>query len=549
MDPVDPIAHARLLWHTVRHLRAQQVLNRIARRFRRIWIDESPAPPRAPVTGAWRRCRRESSMTGRQSFAFLSETHTVESTPDWHNPAWPRLWLYNLHYFDDLVSDLADTHRDWHRELVARWLKENPPAAGTGWEPYPLSLRLVNWIKWSLAGEPFPIRMLDSLALQARCLAQQLEYHLLGNHLWANAKALIFAGCYFSGPEANRWRATGERILSEQWTEQILSDGGHFERSPMYHAIALEDALDLLQLAQRFPSALALGLVASLEAVAPAMWRWLAVMSHPDGELSLFNDAAIGIAPNCAVLADYASGIGVAVDRSPLRAVEHLAASGYVRLSRGGAAVLVDVGPIGPDHLPGHAHADTLSLEFSLHGRRILANGGTSTYAPGPMRAAQRGTAMQNTVVVDGHDSSEVWSSFRVGRRARLLSVIVEECDGRLRVKASHDGYRRLPGKPVHVRTVTLDSGELNIEDRIEGRAKSAVAHFRFAHPIAVVSGSADGAWRLSVDAVEIDVEVTSETLVLHDGTWHPRFGVSLPVRIGLAPVGAAGLHTRFRWR
>ena len=36
--------------------------------------------------------------------------------------------------------------------------------------------------------------------------------------------------------------------------EQILADGGHFELSPMYHALVLEDLLDLVNIARRYDS-------------------------------------------------------------------------------------------------------------------------------------------------------------------------------------------------------------------------------------------------------------------------------------------------------
>src|SRR5262249_6854070 len=146
----------------------------------------------------------------------------------------------------------AGSRADWHRDLIKRWIAENPPGAGNGWEPYPISLRVVNWIAWSLAGGKLDEVACDSLATQVRVLGASLEYHLLGNHLLANAKALVFAGCYFTGPEAEAWLTAGLSLLQRELAEQILADGGHFERSPMYHAIILEDVLDLVQLARIF---------------------------------------------------------------------------------------------------------------------------------------------------------------------------------------------------------------------------------------------------------------------------------------------------------
>ena len=55
----------------------------------------------------------------------------------------------------------------------------------------------MNWIKWALAGNDLSAEAKESLAVQTRWLRRRLEIHLLGNHLWANAKALVFAGRFF----------------------------------------------------------------------------------------------------------------------------------------------------------------------------------------------------------------------------------------------------------------------------------------------------------------------------------------------------------------
>lgn len=191
-------------------------------------------------------------MLSPTRFRFLNVENEISRSGDWNSPKVFKLWLYNLHYFDDLNADGAASRFEWHRGLITRWIAENPPGIGTGWEPYPLSLRLVNWVKWLLAGNALGEDMRQSLALQARFLTQRLERHLLGNHLFANAKALVFAGCYFAGDEADSWLRLGMAILNHEIPEQILGDGGHFERSTMYHALALEDMLDLINVTQCF---------------------------------------------------------------------------------------------------------------------------------------------------------------------------------------------------------------------------------------------------------------------------------------------------------
>src|SRR5258707_12230331 len=179
---------------------------------------------------------------------------------------------------------------------------------------------------------------------------------------------------------------------------------------------------DLLQLLRVLPGRFLDEHVAAWREIVPGMRRWLRVMTHPDGGILFFNDAAFDVAPALAALTEYAAALGVACDLAPLADIEALTGSGYVRLQIGPAVMVADVGEIGPDHLPGHAHADTLSFELSLRGQRVLVNTGTSTYEVSAERLRQRGTAAHNTVMVDGADSSEGWGSFRVGRRVRPLA-------------------------------------------------------------------------------------------------------------------------------
>nr|AIA14495.1 Unknown Function [uncultured bacterium] len=167
-------------------------------------------------------------------FRFLNAEREVLTQADWNAAGVDKLWLYNLHYFDDLNAADAGARSAWHRASIEKWIAENPPDTGNGWEPYTLSLRIVNWIKWALAGNALTPTALHSLAVQCRYLSRRLEYHLLGNHLFANAKALVFAGLFFEGPEADAWLRTGLDILRREVPEQVLPDGGHFERSPMY---------------------------------------------------------------------------------------------------------------------------------------------------------------------------------------------------------------------------------------------------------------------------------------------------------------------------
>lgn len=149
--------------------------------------------------------------------------------------------------------------------------------------------------------------------------------------------------------------------------------------------------------------------------------------------------------------------------------------------------LLVDAAPVGPSYLPGHAHADTLSFELSLLGRRVMVNSGTSCYGNGLERLRQRGTSAHNTMVVDGHDSSEVWGGFRMARRAQIQSLNIAETAGGTRVEASHDGYRRLSGRNLHRRRWQLSDESLVIEDEVTGVFDRAEIRFHLHPEIAVL--------------------------------------------------------------
>lgn len=523
-------------WHTLRHLRAIQIYGRARRRLIRSRVDLRPGPRLRHVpAGIWvQPACRGPSMLGSATFRFLNQTENLASR-GWDDPAIEKLWRYNLHYFDDLNALDAQSRSDWHRALILRWVEENPPGAGSGWEPYPTSLRVVNWIKWSLSGNELPPECAQSLAVQARWLAGRLEIHLLGNHLLANAKALVFAGSFFEGPEADTWLKTGLRLLDREIPEQILADGGHFERSTMYHVLALEDVLDLCNAAATFG-----------DAVPPlhersSRWRarvgrmrfWLAAMSHPDGEISFFNDAAFGFAPSPGEVDDYAIRLGFG-HRAPLvDSLTQLSDSGYMRLQRGEAVVIVDVGSVGPNYLPAHAHADTLSFELSLSGQRVFVNSGTSLYGSSQERVRQRGTAAHNTVVIDGKDSSEVWSGFRVARRARPIGLSIVSKDPTM-VRCSHDGYARLQGSPQHSRSWKLTENTLDIEDRISGEFHGAEARFHLHPTVQVEETIVDGDRGIVAilklpQGQRVSVALEGGELRQESTTWHPEFGRSVP--------------------
>lgn len=540
-----------LYFHTVRYLKPQQVFYRIWFRLTKPRIDNSQAPAVRKKSGPFHlpACRAASFLNA-DTFYFLNQSGSL-STLGWADNSKialrSKLWRYNQHYFDDLNAMNASDRSEWHLSLLERWVTENKPGSGVGWDPYPTSLRIVNWVKWSYAGNLLPARCVQSLAMQVRFLMQRIEFHILGNHLFANAKALIFAGVFFSGEEAARWLREGLKIVGNQLPEQVLADGGNFERSPMYHSIFMEDLLDLINLAQAFPDAISEITVSHWGEVAQSMLNWLNGMSHTDDEIAFFNDTAIGIAPSPVELKDYAARVGVWADSIHAR-ITHFVDSGYVRLSSGQALALIDVAPVGPDYLPGHAHADTLSFELSLFGQRVFVNGGTSQYGTDELREFERSTAAHNTLVVNGENSSEVWDGFRVARRAYPRDLVIKETTKLVSVSCAHDGYRRLSGKPIHRRTWEFSDSALIVSDEINGDYESAVAYFHV-HPDINISENAIGGWWLHLPQqkkVSVIVEFGNSEWI--SSFYAPEFGKRLKARCLKIELPKEGSRVTINW-
>ena len=507
------------LLRTVSHLTSRQIIFQF---LRRLGPETRTSPPVGNFPGRnvlltpplQRACGNEPwAMT------FLSVRKAFDPNCfDWASTDQGKLWRYNLHYFDFL----HEPGRDNGPDLIDGWIASNPQGTPDAWEPFPVSLRIVNWIKFCLSrATALPEAWLQSLALQAQWLERNIEYHLLANHYFKNGKALLFAGIFFEGSDASRWREKGKHIILEELSEQILPDGGHFERSPMYHAMILEDCLDLLNLCRGNKLQGLEGLPQALEKRLPAMLDYAAGMTHPDGEIALFNDAAFGIEPTAAELGEYASRLGIPFPSRPER-IRSYSQSGYFRLSpRPGDVLIMDCGPIGPDYQPGHAHCDTLSFELSLEGKRFIVDSGCRQYIDGPIRQYNRGNIGHNSLTIDGQNQSEVWGSHRVARRARPVFARAWEDGDTLACEGAHDGYFRLPGKPQHGRRIVWQGPHIEILDRIDGSGEHDIELRLHVNPALDIVREGtdvilDGILRICALNGEISME---------NGWYCPRFG------------------------
>jgi len=537
-------------YRTARHLTIGQMYWRLRYRLPiRPGVWEQVQPRRA--VGAWvdpivRECRVDALG---QRASFMNQTRFVASGASWNDPGAAKLWLYHLHYFEDVGGKFRVQGEAAARAWISRWIAENPRhAGGNGWEPYPTSRRIVSWIKAALDGMFLDEQMLRSLAWQAATVEARLERHILANHLFVNAKALVYAGVFLHGPESEPCLERGVRLVVEQLERQVQVDGGHYERSPMYHASFVEDVLDLINVCRTYVDvALAARLESDLLRTVVPMLDWLVCLTRPDGQYARFNDTTGGEVPDTAAILAYASRLGLSPCETRGRGARHLPASGFARLERDSWTVFADVGDVGPSCQPGHAHAATLSVEIHDGDRCLVCGSGVSTYEIGPVRDFERSTPAHCAVSVDGEDSSETWAGFRVGRRARVHDAVAGDEDNVSFLQGWHDGYRHLPGNPEVHRRVEVGSSGVRIRDRVLGKKVHSAAGWFPLHPLLSVLELGSGRAVLAYAGVaryELRFEDSAATFECHEGWFSPEFGLRQPRCVlswhceGVLPIG-----------
>jgi len=542
-------------WRTVRHLRWAQLAALAQRRMLRRnslrrW---KPAPVALrkvspPLTFPEWEPASALQMLETGEFCFLNVTSPRSGIIPWSSEGFSKLWLYNLNYFDFLNADLsAPQHRLHLRralDVAGDWCARNTIGTEVGWEPYPLSLRIVNWLKFLIRnaeaaealGEGKTLQALvASLRIQTLALETRLERDLLANHLMKNIKALMFAGALLEAHESLRWWCKGEELLERELAEQVLPDGGHFERSPMYHAEVLEDVLDLQSLVKGRDMA-----AAHAPLLSPCLRRmanFLRTILHPDGEIPLFNDSALGSARSARELLKLAGEPGE-LSANSCPTVSVLAETGYavIRDRDGEGCLIFDCGPLGPDYQPGHGHCDVLSYELSLRGQRVVVDTGVSTYERGAERHYERSTAAHNTLRIDGEEQAEIWASFRVGRRPQVGRLVGGESNKLYFVQGVNYAYQHLG--VIHSRMIALTpKHSWVVIDSLSGTGKHVIECFIHFHPVARVEmlnesalgGAGEGGPRWAIRSGGHQYSLTTQWLgkLAAEESWYaPEFGV-----------------------
>jgi uncharacterized heparinase superfamily protein len=473
-------------------------------------------------------------------FFFINETNKVDSFLNIKNKK--KLWRYNLYYFNYLnyFSSIEDTNIDFSK-YINIWINE--VKKGESLEPYPTSLRIVNWIKWSVRNKYYKKSFLDSLYSQSIFLKKNIEHDIKGNHIIANCKALIFSGIFFINNDKYNFLKIGKKLLFKNINIQILHDGGHYERSPLYHSIVLEDLLDIYKLVSNH-NYFSKYEILNLENKIIFMLIWLNRLSHKDGKISFFNDSAFNISKSFDRLSSQAIDLGIKFKLTDSN-FTYFKETGYFIYTDENVDLKFNVGSVGPKEQPGHSHADTLSFELSVGKFRLFVNSGTSTYENNTLRLFQKSTKAHNTLEINKLNSSNVWSIFRVGKRAKVGHIKYDTSNNNVKFEATHDGYYQ-SSTTNHKRMINIIDNKIIISDTTTKLCLDSIIRL-YLNPDVMVNESPLNL--KTTDGYSIDINCKNGVIKVVDTMWYPEFGIKIPNKCIEITMKENNCETIIKWR
>ncbi|MDD3377291.1 MAG: alginate lyase family protein [Candidatus Riflebacteria bacterium] len=336
-----------------------------------------------------------------------------------------KLWLYKLNYFDWIFDNKLNLQVAEY--AILDWICKNADSRAETWEPYPMSRRLISWVKWLKKNEKNLIVstvkcVSEAIECQLDRLFRDVEYHIQANHVITNLQAILAAVDYLLSQNFALHKDFKKIIdeLINQLNLQFFADGGHFERSPMYHVemmAAVEDiknSLERLVKRQQIKHVLVMQMQFTLSLCVKKLSRmqiWLSKLTHPDGKVAMFGDSA-AVAGN--------------LNYEP-KLVELLNESGFFIYRKKPIYFVLSASAPSPSFQPGHSHCDALSFELSFQDKKIVTDTGCGSYQNFEVREHCRKSLSHNIPQIEHLDQSEMYDSFKVGARAKVLAKNFDE--------------------------------------------------------------------------------------------------------------------------
>lgn len=427
-----------LYFHTIRRMKPSQILYRISKKMGlrcTIGCGVQIIPGHVRTVAAipeldfdpvfLQRFSPEELLQNRVTFLHVS--HQMDWNGSWQIHEQSDLWNFNLHYFEYLFplwnafKETGNRHYlDKTEEMIRSWIVRNPrEEGGPGWSAYTVDLRLTHWLSFytyaqEWLSDDLKAKMLTSICEQYTYLSEHVEKDILGNHYFEDLKTLVLCAVFF---EDMKMLECAVEALKKECAEEILPDGMHFERSPMYHNLVLEGLMKAAAALRGcgHPEEV---LEDYIRLMTDAAWS----MEESLDRLPLFNDSGSNVAKSLDALVKAAKTHFqiVPVYRSAFPE------AGFYLFKKGNWKLIVDAGEPGPSYIPGHVHCDALSFELFCCGRPVAVNCGTYAYQS-ELRDFFRSTMAHNTVSVNHQEQSQCWGVFRVARRSSVRVIETDE--------------------------------------------------------------------------------------------------------------------------
>lgn len=452
-------------YHTVIHLKPRQVYFQIkSRLFKKtlrinysLSAELKPLPPITHFVDRWTGGEFDCES---QTFEFLEKTISYPEKINWQEQQFGGLWLDHLHYFRYLDKSNSENIA-LHYEIIKDWKENCKESSKAFFPPYNASERAFCLGRWLIQyrhclDEDQYRNIMSILVADIDFVSDNLEWHLDGNHLLKNLAALWWGCKIINADITQKWKLILNKHLKQTISEQISRDGLHYEKSAIYHQLALIDFLDIYMVTNADDNDRQY-----LKTLVQKMAGALKMLTHPDGKTCLFNDSSANLTSPTRNVLSYCESI---LDEVP--SVNSLQESGYYKFSNDVFYLAADFGDMGPDEQMGHAHSDMLHFELSYKGIRVLVEGGTSSYYDPQRRAYERSTRAHNTVTIGGRSQSKNWGNFRVAQRGKCAVINSSHSKDHLYLEAEHDAYK--PNfNTIHKRSLKINSSVLSVHDQL----------------------------------------------------------------------------------
>lgn len=475
------------------------------------------------------------SLLNEGTISFLNRSINVDNElPERIHPTvgeeanFPRFWTLKLLSLEPVnwLALTSGSNVNRYTDTILNWLTEwdqtqyttihSPGYRRRYWASYTVSRRIWNL---GLLGSLFKEdksahnRISCRLSQNLQFLSDHVEYDVGGNHVAENAFALIFGGSILQDEDLI---SEGLEILTKGLESQLLDDGMHYERSPMYHSILL------------FRGAWSLGVLEQAGYEIPqkvtqlfqSMYYALFRLAPGNANFPLLNDSVFQESPSretCLELSERLFGFERPADR--MLAGE----SGYYSVFSDDMMAIIDGGKPGPPHLPGHSHNDIGNLIVWLGENPILTDTGTYDYQSGERRTYSRSVSAHNTVQADDSDQTVTHGRFKMGPRPNIAAT--REEDGTVQVSFESPAFVT---NYCHKRRIQPIAGGIRITDSLRGNATTYTARFHISPNIDVDTSRTRATLRLSNGTIlTLDISGIDE-LMLTKSEFYPEYGVAI---------------------